>query len=164
MKIQELSINSIPENLRLVEKFIEEVCDYYNITDMYFGNILISITEAAANAIIHGNKCDANKKVNITVKFVKGGLLFTVEDEGEGFDYNNIPDPTEAEEEATVGRGLFVMRSLSDKIEFLNNGRTVVMMFEIAGLEEDKIQKRIDTISKYTELEQKKQLSEKHKI
>lgn len=159
MIIQELSITSNPENLRLVEKFAEEVCDYYNITDLYYGNILIALTEAAANAIIHGNNSDESKQVDITVKFVKGGLLFTVEDEGDGFDFEHIPDPTESEEEITAGRGLFVMKTLSDKIEFENNGSRVIMMFEITGLENEKSQYRINKMSKYSNLKPHKRLA-----
>jgi serine/threonine-protein kinase RsbW len=159
MIVQNLSISSNPENLRLVEKFAEEVCDYYNITDLYYGNILIALTEAAANAIIHGNNNDESKQVDITVQFVKGGLLFTVEDEGNGFDFESIPDPIEAEEEIISGRGIFVMKTLSDKIEFEKNGSRVVMMFEIQGLEDERTQRRINKMSKYSNLKPHKHLT-----
>ena len=55
---EKLILESKPENISSVERFVEEICDYYNINDTYFGNILIALTEAFNNSLTHGNQCD----------------------------------------------------------------------------------------------------------
>jgi serine/threonine-protein kinase RsbW len=163
MTVHKLKIPSDLQNLNRVEKFVEEICDYYNITDLYFGNILTALTESVSNAIIHGNKSDKTKHVDISAEFIEGGLSFTIKDEGDGFDYNRIPDPTEFVEDCKTGRGLFIMSSLSDNLEFKNNGNVVVMKFEISGLDENIIKNRINKMSKYAGIKPHRQLSSKKK-
>jgi len=95
-----------------------------------YGKILISTVEAVNNAILHGNKGDSRKKVK--VDFTADGNYFnvTVTDEGEGFEYSNLPDPTDpANIENLHGRGVFLMRNLSDEIEFNDSGNEVKMQF-----------------------------------
>ncbi|HJZ41968.1 MAG TPA: ATP-binding protein [Bacteroidales bacterium] len=97
-----------------------------------YGNILITALEAANNAILHGNKLDENKNVIITVRIEEKKLLIKIEDEGNGFDYKNVPDPTAPENIENVnGRGIFLMEKLSDQIEFTRNGATVELEFNL---------------------------------
>jgi serine/threonine-protein kinase RsbW len=127
-----ITIKSTVENLRLVEKFVDEVYDQYKFSDEIYGNILIATMEAANNAILHGNKNNAKKNVEISLKKSKRDLQLTVKDEGPGFDFKNIPDPTSPENiEKINGRGIFLMEKLSDKIEFLENGRIVKLTFKL---------------------------------
>ncbi len=127
-----ITIKSNIENLRLVEKFVDEVYEKYKFSDEIYGNILIATMEAANNAISHGNKNDMKKNVEIQLQKSKDSLLLTVKDEGHGFDYTNIPDPTAPENiEKINGRGIFLMEKLSDKIEFFENGRIVKLTFRI---------------------------------
>jgi len=127
-----ITINSNIENLRIVEKFVDEVYDKYKFNDEIYGNILIATMEAANNAILHGNKNDISKKVEIKVSKTKNLIQLTIKDEGPGFDYKNIPDPTAPENiEKINGRGIFLMEKLSDKIEFKENGRIVKLTFRI---------------------------------
>jgi serine/threonine-protein kinase RsbW len=127
-----LTINSNIENLRIVEKFVDEVYDRYKFSDEVYGNLLIATMEAANNAILHGNKNDISKKVEIKLRKNKNSLQLTVKDEGTGFDYKNIPDPTAPENiEKINGRGIFLMEKLSDKIKFFENGRIVKLSFRI---------------------------------
>jgi len=88
---------SVPENISFAERMIDEICDEYSINEDYYGNILISLTEAVNNAIQHGNKNDPTKKVQIVFNAAAdlNGFSFTIKDEGNGFDYTNIPDPTD---------------------------------------------------------------------
>ncbi len=132
--MKSLKVSSKPENVAAVEKFIDELRNEINIGDDVYGNILISITEAANNAIIHGNKCDVNKSVTIEYGLDERGknLTFIVKDQGPGFDYNNLPDPTEPENlEKTHGRGVFLMMQLADMVVFSDNGATIEMQFRI---------------------------------
>ncbi len=79
----------------------------------------------------HGNKNNPDKYVKIG--FDKGTqmLTFNVSDEGSGFNYNSLPDPTDpANIDKPHGRGIFLMRNLADTVEFLNNGKTVMLSFK----------------------------------
>jgi serine/threonine-protein kinase RsbW len=127
-----LKINSKIENLRKVEKLVDELSAEHSISADIYGNILIAALEAANNAILHGNKLDENKNVIITVRIVEKKLLIKIEDEGNGFDYKNVPDPTAPENIENVnGRGIFLMEKLSDQIEFTRNGATVELEFNL---------------------------------
>lgn len=128
-----LKIASKTENISLVEKLIDDVCKHYKLNDDHYGNILIALTEAVNNAIHHGNKSDPSKMVEITFQSNGDVLLsFTVKDEGPGFKFDNLPDPTDPERISEPnGRGVFLMRNLADKVEFFDEGRTVTMSFNL---------------------------------
>ncbi len=127
-----LKIVSKIENLRKVEKLVDDLSTEYNISADVYGNILIAALEAANNAILHGNKLDENKNVSILVSIDNNKLRIKIDDEGNGFDYKNVPDPTAPENIENVnGRGIFLMEKLSDKIEFSRNGATVELEFNI---------------------------------
>ena len=127
-----LLINSKIENLRKVEKLVDELSAEYNISSDIYGNVLIAVLEAANNAILHGNKLDEGKMVKINMGIDEDVLKFMIEDEGPGFDYKNVPDPTAPENIENVnGRGIFLMEKLSDKMEFTRNGATVELEFNL---------------------------------
>ena len=91
--------------------------------------IEIAIREALANAVIHGNRENPEKKVYVTCHCnMDGEVQITVRDEGQGFDYCAILDPTVPERLLlTHGRGLHLMRALMDEVTFEENG-TIVRM------------------------------------
>lgn len=127
-----ISIPSKIDNLRKIEKVIDEISAEFKIGEDQYGNILIAALEAANNAILHGNKLDDNKNVNITFNIQEETLKIKVEDQGEGFDFGNIPDPTAPENIENVnGRGIFLMEKLSDGIEFEKNGSIVELEFKL---------------------------------
>jgi serine/threonine-protein kinase RsbW len=127
-----LKLNSNPRNVAEVEMFVDKVVSKYHLAPHLKGNILISLTEAVTNAIRHGNCLDENKKVEVRLRRAKGGISFRITDEGDGFDHQNIPDPTTPENLTKCGgRGVFLMRMLSDELSFHNNGSTVEMRFKI---------------------------------
>ena len=128
---REISFESVAENIHIVENLIDEICETLNVNEEYYGNILISMTEAVNNAMVHGNKLDSDKKVAITVKSDDTSLHFTISDEGPGFDYDNLPDPTAPENiEKPNGRGVFLMKNLADGCNFEENGRIVELEFK----------------------------------
>ena len=111
---------------------MDDISAEYNISTDIYGNILIAALEAANNAILHGNKLDENKIVYIIINKDEKTLKIRVDDEGEGFDYKNIPDPTAPENIENInGRGIFLMEKLSDGIEFSRNGATVELEFNL---------------------------------
>ena len=83
-----------------------------------YGNILIALSEAVNNAIIHGNKNIVDKEALVVASFADGLLTFTVSDQGDGFNFLDLPDPTLPENiEKPQGRG-FLMNHLSDGVVF----------------------------------------------
>jgi len=127
-----LNIPSKIENLRIVEKAIDELSAEYNLNSELYGNILIAAIEAANNGILHGNKLDETKNIHVTFSVSKENLVITVKDQGQGFDYMHIPDPTSPENiEKINGRGVFLMEKLSDRINFFENGSKVELIFNL---------------------------------
>ena len=128
--MQELSFQSKPENIALVERLIDEMCDKHGVIEEHYGDILIAMTEGVNNAILHGNKLDVNKSVSVEYEKRGRDLFFRISDEGAGFDYENLPDPTSPENlERPNGRGVFLMRNLADGCSFENEGRVVEIVF-----------------------------------
>jgi serine/threonine-protein kinase RsbW len=129
--MESITINSDIEKLRVVETLVDTLSKKLGISDEVYGKILISTVEAVNNAILHGNKGDSEKMV--TVDFIADGNLFevTVTDQGDGFEYDSLPDPTDPENiENLHGRGVFIMRSLADAIEYNESGSQVKMRFK----------------------------------
>lgn len=129
---QKLSFPSKAENLNQVEVLINSVCEDFEVNEDYYGNILIALTEAVNNAIHHGNKSNPEKQVKLSFDAADTILKFTIEDEGAGFDFNNLPDPTDPQNiEKPHGRGVFLMKNLCDDLEFEEDGAKVIMSFNI---------------------------------
>ena len=127
-----LQLSSDPKNVARVETFVESVFEEYHLSPDIYGNILISLTEAVNNAIIHGNNNDSTKSVVVTYKKLKNQMAFLISDEGPGFDHKNLPDPTAPENLLKIGgRGVFLMKQLSDEVNFHDDGRTVEITFNI---------------------------------
>jgi len=123
---------SNPENLDAVAQFIKEIDARQSISPQVYPNILITLTEAVANAIHHGNKADVNKKIAIYCKIFPSKLTFSISDEGNGFNHRKLPDPTTPDRiDKEDGRGVFIMKQLSDKVCYRNKGRTVVLHFAL---------------------------------
>ena len=132
-EVTELQLKSQPESLGQVEKIIDDLRATYDVSEDMFGNMLVAITEAVTNAIYHGNKSDPSKKVHIQYQIKNNSLSFVVADEGPGFDYYNLPDPTAPENlEKECGRGIFLMKHLADQLIFADNGRVVELNFKIS--------------------------------
>jgi len=133
-EIQSIELSSAAESLSVVERMIEEVRDNYQVSEDTFGNMLVALTEAVTNAINHGNKSDPSKKVRIQYGCVHNTLTFTISDEGKGFDFYHLPDPTAPENlEKECGRGIFLMKHLADQLIFSDGGRVVELNFKLNG-------------------------------
>lgn len=125
-----IEIPSLSENIRIIESFIDNAKEKYSLEDDIYGNIMIAVTESVNNAIKHGNQGDKQKNVSLTLFFENSSIKFHICDEGSGFDYNNLPDPTAPENlEKPSGRGIFLMKHLADEVSFTNNGSEVELTF-----------------------------------
>ncbi|MFO7723326.1 MAG: ATP-binding protein [Bacteroidales bacterium] len=144
-----ISFGASMSNMHAVNHFIEDICDHYNIFDSYFGNILTAVTEAVQNAIVHGNRSNPSKRVELSFTSRADGLCFTVSDEGNGFNPNEMPDPTDLANDGLMGRGIFLMHSLADGIEFSDGGRTVELTFNITGIDQDLAASRMTQMNTY---------------
>ncbi len=126
-----LKIKSSPCQIKYLETFVHSLKTRCSINQDTHDNILISLTEAVNNAIIHGNKKNINKYVDISCTEKKRKIVIRISDEGVGFNPLLISDPTLPNNlECCGGRGVFIMKQLSDEIKFLNNGRTIEMHFK----------------------------------
>jgi serine/threonine-protein kinase RsbW len=114
----------------MIESFIDNAKERFHLDDDIYGNIMIAVTEAVNNAIKHGNSNDRSKNVSLSLSLEDTMIKFTIKDEGTGFNYGNLPDPTSPENiEKPGGRGIFLMRHLSDEVEFREDGRVVELSF-----------------------------------
>lgn len=128
----ELTISSEIDNIAEVENFIEKLTNQFGISVKLYGKVSLVVIEAVNNAILSGNKQQPEKLVKLEASLVKDGFSVSVEDEGEGFDYQNIPDPTLPDNlEKVSGRGLYLMKTLSDELTFENGGSKVTLFFKL---------------------------------
>ncbi|MBK7138544.1 MAG: ATP-binding protein [Bacteroidetes bacterium] len=131
-KIKNIILNSSLNEIAVIENYIEDLKINKAIKEEVFGNIVIALNEAVSNAISHGNKCDSNKNVIFETYEQKDKLTFRVSDEGNGFDPDSVPDPTQPQFLGQEnGRGVFLMRTLADKVTFCNRGNVEGTMVEI---------------------------------
>jgi len=113
-----------------IEGFLNSLFLQYNFSRKLYCKIYISVTEAVNNAIQHGNKNDINKFIVINFFAEDGKFIFNIEDEGVGFDFNNLPDPTLIDNiRNESGRGIFFMKKYADTVIFRNNGSCVQLIF-----------------------------------
>jgi len=128
--MQKLEFASKPENIGIIERLIDEIRDGEGFQEDCYGDVLIAMTEAVNNAIVHGNKLDDQKLVTVEYEIRTQDLYFKIADYGAGFDFENVPDPTSPENlEKPNGRGVFLMRQLADECEFSDLGRVVELTF-----------------------------------
>ena len=118
--------------LGLVKNFVSEVLMQNQVPDSVSFFINLCINECVNNAIIHGNRQDPNKFVLVSFFSDSGFLIFEIADEGEGFNYSDLPDPTSFDNiKKEGGRGLYIIQSLVDEIIFKNNGSLVQLKFKL---------------------------------
>lgn len=121
-----LTIKSDISKLRNVESFVNELFIANNLPTKHFNNVLLCISEAVVNSIQHGNKNDANKKVSIFADCESESIVVKVKDEGEGFSFEDIPDPTLIDNlKNESGRGIHIIKALSEQIEYCNRSNSI---------------------------------------
>ena len=151
-----LKIKSLQSNLYQVEHLIEEVCIDYNLEQNYLGCISVAVTEAFQNALIHGNKNNADKFIQIDFEKNSSGLHFRISDEGEGFDFAAIPDVKDDNTEKSFpGRGIFLIKSLADDVTFVGNGNILEIGFKISSINYETAVDRITKLKNYSDSKQK---------
>ena len=114
----------------MIESFIDNAKEKFQLDDDIYGNIMIAVTEAVNNAIKHGNSGNKSKNDYLSLFLEDSLIKFIIKDEGTGFNFERLPDPTAPENlEKPGGRGIFLMKHLSDEVEFKDNGTVVELSF-----------------------------------
>ena len=129
---KELVLKSEFEEAERVEGLLLELQNEIGFSDEFYARLMLTVTEAATNAIMHGNKLDATKKATVTAEYDGSTLVFTTKDEGDGFKPEEVPNPL-AEENLLKpsGRGVFLMKEYADLVEYQDEGRTLILSFKI---------------------------------
>lgn len=131
LESKKIQLTARIENIQEVEGLINSIFEDYDLSPDYYGNMLVALTEAVNNAIVHGNKLDESKMVDLSFQHKGNEFQFSISDEGSGFDYDHIPDPTSPENiEKPEGRGIFLMNHLADEVKFSDDGRRVDLVFK----------------------------------
>jgi serine/threonine-protein kinase RsbW len=124
----------LPSNRKEISKFeslLVEINNEFGMAMEKFINFQIASSEAIVNAIVHGNKQNPDKKVHVDIDTANETLKLVIKDEGEGFEVDKLPDPTdESNLFKESGRGIYIIRSLVDefKIESNSSGTTMVLI------------------------------------
>ncbi len=122
--IYRLTLPSNPKSITRIETFLKKINHVVHLDEILFHKLMISLTEAVNNAIIHGNRTNPEKKVHVVCEILPGWLMVIVEDQGKGFKPDAIGNPLKKENLLKEsGRGIFLMRTLMDKVEF-ESGRS----------------------------------------
>lgn len=134
MKLQNASL-TIPSNvdsITLIERMVDDLSSSHCIDTELYGKVLLAVVEGVNNAVVHGNKLNPDKYVTVKYSIDKEFITFSIIDQGDGFDFSKVPDPTSSENiEKPHGRGIFLMNHLADEIEFYQNGSHIKMFFKL---------------------------------
>lgn len=130
---QQLVLDSNLRKLAQLDALLTEIRFEHQLSDELFNDIWLVLNEAVTNAIRHGNGCDAAKQVTVSIELRENRfLVFTVKDEGNGFDSRSVPDPTSPERIAEPnGRGVFLIRQLADTAVYSAKGNELQIGFNL---------------------------------
>ena len=114
----ELKLDSTLQSVDLAERLVRRFCKKVGCNEQQQNEIGLAVRETVANAVYHGNGCDARKKVSVAAERRKSGVVISVRDEGPGFDPESVPDPLDpANLLRASGRGVFLIRATMDEVK-----------------------------------------------
>ena len=132
LETSELSLPSRIDTIATAAAAVAEFVGRSGISDDAAFGIDMAVREAVTNAVLHGNRQDDDKTVDITLKSSPDAVEISVHDQGPGFNPEAVPDPTAKENILKAsGRGIFFMRSFMDEVDWLirpGGGTTVRML------------------------------------
>jgi len=128
----ELEIRSTYKELDKLEGFLNSLQENLKFDDEFYAKLMLTVSEAATNGVVHGNELNPDKKVFLKAESKNRGLVISIQDEGDGFDPENIPNPL-AEENLlnTSGRGVFLMEEYAKSVEYQDKGRRLILSFDL---------------------------------
>lgn len=131
---KKLVLSSKFEEMNKLEPFVDELEKWAGFNEQDSSRIMLTLSEAVNNAIMHGNQSNPEKKVFIqtTLDGDQQILKISVEDEGEGFNPEEIPDPLKDENLLNEGgRGIYLIKQYADDIQFSKSGSKVTITFHL---------------------------------
>lgn len=129
---RELIIASELKELNNLRLFLNQIFTDTDLNRGYFNRVLLGLSEAVSNSIIHGNKNDCSKKVFISFFYQENRLVITVRDEGDGFSIDDVKDPTLPENRKMEnGRGLFLIQQIADEVYFYDGGNKIQILYSL---------------------------------
>ncbi|HET6274074.1 MAG TPA: ATP-binding protein [Bacteroidota bacterium] len=115
----QLTLRSNPKQIRRVETFLHKINRVAHLDEIQLHKLMVSLTEAVNNAIVHGNQLNETKKVVVQCKLLPEWLVVSVTDEGRGFKLDKVRNPLRKKNLLrNSGRGIFLMRTLMNKVEY----------------------------------------------
>ncbi|MFA6469767.1 MAG: ATP-binding protein [Bacteroidota bacterium] len=128
----QLKIPSSRKNIHLVEEFFRSTNKAFNLPDEKLHALLVSVTEAVNNGIIHGNNNDESKYVTLTSSMRGRTVTIKVKDEGMGFTPETVANPLSEENLLnTGGRGVFLMKAFMQSVKYNKKGNEVTMVMKL---------------------------------
>lgn len=133
-QFKNLSLSSSFSELHRIEAYIRELKDWAGLSSEDVERLMLTLSEAVTNAMVHGNKENPDKQVLITASMSKDDqLLISIQDEGEGFDPDALPDPLKEENLLNEGgRGVYLIEHYADKVSYSDNGTKLTMIFDLS--------------------------------
>jgi serine/threonine-protein kinase RsbW len=129
---RELIIASELKELNNLRLFLNQIFTETDLNRSYFNRVLLGLSEAVSNSIIHGNNSDCSKKVFIRFLYQKQKLVITITDEGSGFSFDNVEDPTKPDNlKKENGRGLFLIQQIADEVCFFEGGKRIQILYSL---------------------------------
>jgi|SRR5215470_17813875 len=124
--------NTLPSDVEMVAPFVDQLMRFiskFRVAEGDHFGIDLALREALVNAIVHGNQENSSKRVYVNCRCsADGEVSIAVEDEGNGFNHEAVPDPTSPDNRTlTHGRGIYLMRTLMDEVHFEQGGSVVCM-------------------------------------
>jgi serine/threonine-protein kinase RsbW len=126
-----LFIKSDISELKKTEDFLLSFFRKNNLSKEHFNRVFLCLSEAVINSIQHGNRNDKRKQVSIQADCKKEFITIEISDEGDGFDYNNLENPTQRHNiKKESGRGIHIIKCLSNELEFKEKGKCIQFKIE----------------------------------
>ncbi|MCK9204158.1 MAG: hypothetical protein M0P58_06955 [Bacteroidales bacterium] len=145
---RELIVDGKVEIPRL-ERFVEEICDYYNINNEYFGNILLATTEAA-EILFSLNEMDTGNKILVSFDRNQRGLIFKIKIENNETHDDEVEDDLDKEiRKHKLSKEIFIIKALTDEITISVNGKSIILIFYVTSMNYEKSLQRINKLKEY---------------
>jgi serine/threonine-protein kinase RsbW len=127
---QELILKSSLDSLADLEQFVDNITEKAGLDEDTASRFQLVMSESCTNAIMHGNKMDESKKVFIKTLISDNKIVVTIEDQGDGFNPDSVPDPLATDNLLkTSGRGVYLIRQYADNVDYSPKGN--VLTFSI---------------------------------
>jgi serine/threonine-protein kinase RsbW len=131
---KKLVLKSTYKELDKLEGFLNDLQSDLEFDDEFYARLMLTVSEAATNGVVHGNDLDASKEVSLLAEYDSKILRITTQDEGQGFEPEEVDDPLAPENLLKAsGRGVFLMGEYADEVEYEDEGKRLVLGFKLSS-------------------------------